>query len=291
MKDLLIKTYLYEGCRFILTTKHSKSLAVAPPFKTLLKADVIEHVVDTDLLGTFSGEIKRKISALESAKKKCEWSLQKQGEEVLFALASEGSFGPHPYIPFAACDQEILYFIDNNRKFHLHVSHISTKTNYRAESLDSWDQLEKFAEEVVFPSHALILKPNINKKSSSIFKGLTTKEALKEAFYESKKHSEDKRVWVETDMRAHLNPTRMSVIGELAQKLASRLATNCPTCHLPGWGMTRVEKGLECDYCGAETELVKYEVFGCVKCDHEEFKPRLDGLTKANPRNCYYCNP
>jgi len=35
-------------------------------------------------------------------------------------------------------------------------------------------------------------------------------------------------------MRAQFNPSRMSVIGELAVRLAEQLATHCPRCNTPG---------------------------------------------------------
>lgn len=70
-----------------------------------------------------------------------------------------------------------------------------------------------------------------------------------------------------------------------------RLCLNCPKCYTPGWGIVRSEIGLKCKWCGLRTELVKSEIFGCVKCDHEEIFPRPDGLTEADPGNCSYCNP
>ena len=36
--------------------------------------------------------------------------------------------------------------------------------------------------------------------------------------------------WVETDMRAMMNPTRMRVIGEAAERFAAELARGCPVC-------------------------------------------------------------
>lgn len=281
----------YRGTCMILTTKHAKSIAVAPPFQEKLQAAVMEYVVDTDQLGTFSGEIEREGNALECARRKCEWAMERLGDKVEFALASEGSFGPHPFIPFLPCDQEILYFIDRRHDFHLHLSHLSEKTNYRTEAVDSYDALQKLAEEAQFPSHALILRSNGRKTKVPLFKGIDSQDALEEAYKECLKHSTDGKVWVETDMRAQFNPSRMEVISELAAKLAERLATHCPKCSTPGWGKVRVEKGLECSWCGSETELVKSEIYGCTKCDHEETTGRTDGLEKAEPGNCGYCNP
>jgi len=290
-RNKLIDESYYKGSCIILTTKHAKSIAIAPPFLETLGASIIEYVVDTDKLGTFSGEIEREGNALECARKKCEWSLNKLGNKVEFAIASEGSFGPHPFIPFLPCDHEILYFIDRKRDFHLHLSHISEKTNYRTEAINSLEALHKFANQASFPSHALIMRPNNRETKGPIFKGLDTWQALEDAFKESIRYSEEGIVWLETDMRAQFNPSRMHVIGELATKLSDRLKTKCPCCNNPGWSKIRYEKGLICGCCGSETELVKSEIFGCIKCAYEESRERVDGKKEADPGSCQYCNP
>ena len=282
---------IYAGSCIILTTKHAKSIAIAPPFLERLEASVLEYVVDTDKLGTFSGEVERQGNALECARRKCEWSLNTLGNKVEFALASEGSFGPHPFIPFLPYDHEILYFIDRKHGFHLHLSHLTEKTNYRMQSIDSLEELEKFSKYAQFPSHALILRPNSREVREPLFKGIDSSDVLEEAFKECMKYSSDSKVWVETDMRAQFNPSRMAVIGELASRLAEQLQTPCPKCEIPGWGKVRQEKGLKCSWCGSETELVKSEIYGCVKCDYEENTERSDGIKEADPGSCQFCNP
>lgn len=290
-KSIINKSSTYEGTSVMLTTKHSKAIAIAPAFFDIIGASVIEYVADTDLLGSFSGEIDRQGNALDCAKKKCELSLNKLGSEVKYGLASEGSFGPHPFMPFIPCDHEILYFIDKKHEFHLHLSHLSKKTNYQMKDLDSWEELQIFASQTLFPSHALILRTNNIETKHSIFKGINSWHELEELFKESLKLSDKKKVWVETDMRANMNPTRMEVIGELGTKLAQRLATYCPRCQAPGWGKIRVEKGLECSWCKEETENINNEIFGCTKCDFEEITERADGLKQAEPSYCQNCNP
>jgi hypothetical protein len=281
----------YRGSLIVLTTKHSKSLAIAPVFSSILGAKVLEYVVDTDMLGTFSGEIKREKNALECAREKCEIALEKLGDQVEYALASEGSFGPHPMNPFIACDYEILYFIDRIQGFHMHVSLLSTRTNYCMQAVDSLEELVTFAKKVKFPSHGLILRPNVTTTAGHIFKGINTQFELEYAFNECMKYASDSKVWVETDMRAVFNPTRMKVIKELAIKLAKQLATNCAQCTTPGWGKIGEELGLECSFCGTETECVKFEIYNCKKCCYQEKIIPLDGLRKADPSNCQYCNP
>ena len=281
----------YHGNCILLATKHQKSLAIAPAFWSSLGASVLEYIVDTDQLGTFSGEVERNGSALECARKKCGLSLDKLGSNVEFALASEGSFGPHPSIPLLPVNQEILYFIDRKRDFHLHLVHWSEKTNYQMQTLSSLEELQKFAESANFPSHALILRPNNRNNKTFVFKGIDTQDSLEQAFRESVKHSSDGKVWVETDMRAHLNPTRMAVIGELAVKMGERLGTLCPKCMSPGWGCISMVKGLPCESCDQTTELIAEEIHGCVLCDHTEKKCRTDALKHAPQQNCCWCNP
>ena len=281
----------YQSACIIIPTKHAKSIAIAPPFWNHLGASVLEYYVDTDTLGTFSGEVEREGNALECARRKCEWALEILGDKVDYCVASEGSFGPHPFIPFLPCDQEILYFIDRKRGFHQHMVHITEKTNYQMKALNSWEELQQFAEGAQFPSHALIVRPNNRQDSSLIFKGIDTQDALEGAFKESLKASTDGKVWVETDMRAQFNPLRMAAIGNLANKLAQRLATSCPACNSPGWGRRRTEKGLHCEYCDQPTEMITHEIYGCVLCDHMEKQPRADGLKKAPQMHCSWCNP
>lgn len=281
----------YKGCCFILTTKHAKSIAIAPHFEKELGVGILEYVVDTDALGTFSGEVERKGSALECARAKCELAFNNLGEKVNFVIASEGSFGPHPMFPFMPCDHEILYMIDRIHDFHLHISHFSEKTNYRMQSIDSLDALREFALKALFPSHELILRPNDKVSSKSIYKGICTHEHLETAFLECKKSSSDAKVWVETDMRAHFNPTRMSVIGELGLKMAKQLKSLCPKCSTPGWGKVRQNQGLRCMDCGLETELTKSEIFCCRKCKHEQIFDIINIERMAEPKFCINCNP
>lgn len=279
----------YAGCKIVLTTQHSKAFAVSPVFKKKLGAFVTENVIDTDILGTFSGEIERQGNALSCARLKCELGLE--NSDVEYALASEGSFAPHPACSFVYCDFEILYFIDVKRDFHLHISDFTTNTNYAMKEIETFQDLESFAYKVKFPSHALIIRPNIKNSTTPIFKGVNTHNMLKKAFDESIKLSIDGKVWVETDMRAHLNPLRMKFIGQLAEKLADRLASHCPKCKIPGWGQVRIETGLECSWCRYTTDLIKSEIFGCVKCDYEEIVPPSHGLYSADPGHCLRCNP
>jgi len=289
MSETNLKTTAYFGKSCLLATMHDKQKAISPSFSKILKLQIEVAKIDTDKLGTFTGEIERKASALDCARKKCELAMNKTSFTI--AIASEGSFGPHPFIPFIACDHEILYFIDREIGFHLHQSLLSSKTNYCMEAISNSKRLKEFADQVLFPSHGLIVRPNKSHGNLMIFKGIQSFDKLEEAFIKCCKASVDDLASVETDMRAHMNPTRMEVIKELADSLALRLATKCPSCYTPGWGIIGNKKGLECEMCGFETEMVRSEIFGCAKCDYKETLSRQDGLTKSEAQYCPLCNP
>lgn len=279
----------YNNKTCVIGTMHGKEKVIAPAFLDLLGLKMIKAKIDTDQLGTFSGEVERKDNPLTCVRQKCELAIKES--KVSIGIASEGSFGSHPFIPFLSCDHEILYFIDQERGFALHQSLLSTKTNYGREVLSDAKALKTFCERALFPSHGLIVRPNKSNNKNFIIKGIQNYDMLEDAFLKCCRASSDGHALVETDMRAHMNPTRMEVIKELADSFAKRLATSCPSCSNPGFGLVDTQKGLECEMCGSETEMVKSEVFGCPKCPHKEHRPRQDGLTVSDPQYCGWCNP
>ena len=288
MENLCVNQSPYYGKCIVLTTKHEKSIAIGPAFQEKLGAGVIEYTSDTDIFGTFTGEKERHADPLETARLKCELGLNNVRAD--YGIASEGSFGPHPALPMVPGGHEILYFIDRKRGLNLHLSHITEKTNYANAIIDSWDALQKFAHKAGFPSHALIIKPNNRSDNKIIFKGITDLDLLNFAFRESIKCSSDKKAFVTTDMRAHLNPTRMKVINTLATHMAERLASLCPHCKSPGWAKVRCEPGLNCTQCGNETTLIKNEIYGCSVCSYE-VASLLSKNNQADPMYCIHCFP
>ena len=280
---------LYFGCNIIVTTKHQKSRAISPSFFNTLNAHVNECVLDTDQLGTFCGDIERSGSAIECAKRKCEWGINVT--KASYGLASEGSFGPSPFIPFIPCGKEIIYFIDKKRDFNLYVQELSHETNYQMAEVSSYSEALEFAKKALFPSHALIIRSSNRDSKGLIFKGLQDTKNLEKCFENALKNSSTRKVWIETDMRAHLNPTRMKVIEQLSEQLAQRLLCLCKRCDTPGWGKIAAEKGLQCRLCQSPTDIIKAETFGCAKCSYIETIAVSTLEDRADPMYCCYCNP
>ena len=285
----------YRGRVVALATKHGKERAIGRPLQAALGLEVmVPPNLDTDALGTFSGEVERVGTPKEMALRKARLGMA--AAELPYGLASEGSFGPHPFIPFLPIGQELLIFVDDVLGIELSEFLIVEDTNFNHQIVAPGDDLTGFLQGIGFPSHAVIARPNIARPNATwdrqlLFKGLTELATLKEAIAASAATSPDGRAHIETDMRAHLNPTRMASIRRLAFRLARRLATVCPACGTPGWGRIDVELGLPCMDCGTLTDLVRAEILGCTACDHRSAHPRPDGRSHAEPGQCPYCNP
>jgi hypothetical protein len=280
-----IKKSLYKNKEIILTTKHKKSDVIAPVFQEILGAKIIEVDLDTDQLGTFTGEIERKSNPIECAEKKCLWGIQ---EKVMpFGLANEGSFGPSPIIPFINSNQEIICFIDKEKKIKLFAIEIFHKTNFQRKTITTHEELLEFSNKALFPTHGIIVKPEINHTNHTLFKGITNFDNLYNAFNICKNISSS--VIIETDMRAYVNPTRMKNIETVAIKMAEKLLQLCSSCHTPGWDIIDTQIGLPCELCNSETDMIQAYIWGCQKCPNTE---KLHSKNKkAEALYCNYCNP
>lgn len=285
-----------------LATQHGKERAIARPFHFALGLKVVTtDNLDTDTLGTFTGEVERIGTSHEVCERKARLGMATT--RLPFGIASEGSFGPHPFIPFIAAGIEIMTFVDDEREIVISEDLITEETNYKYCEVHDIKELANWLPIVGFPSHALIVRPNSmisesqdspdasNTLGASIKKGISSIDKLESAIEQAAAQSNDGVARIETDMRAHFNPTRMSSIRKLAFKLARRIATTCTSCASPGWGQTGTIKGLPCQHCDTPTEMTRFEMFSCVACDHREQRPRRDGLQVSPQQYCPYCNP
>ena len=249
----------YCGQTVVLATKHGKERLLGRTFRLALGATISTPPgIDTDTLGTFTGEVERIGTPREVAIRKARWGLSVTGEAL--GLASEGSFGPHPQIPWVASDHELLAFVDEERGIEVVEAFLSNETNYAHCSARKPDELGDFLRRALFPSHALIVHPKDGIESGLLIKGIADDKALADAVVQCAQASQDGLAHVETDMRAHVNPSRQKVIRRAGLLLARRLRSLCPTCETPGWGQTGLEKGLPCESCNAPTAWVNREI-------------------------------
>jgi len=282
---------LYRGQRIALATIHKKELYLNPACEKILGTSLFTcgEKINTDLFGTFSGEVERKGTQKETVLQKCYLGMEISGSAL--GLANEGSFGPHPFIPFVPSACETLVFVDKNRQLTIFETMISLKTNYQHKECLSETDLAEFLAHVLFPSHGLIVRPNIWRDKQILFKGIQDFCELKKAIAVSCQNSPDGMAHIETDMRAHMNPTRGRIIQKVGIRLFRRLTRLCPTCKTPGWGITNLKRGRPCSICDYPTELPVSYVWSCAICPYKEESPFPGAHLNADPGQCNLCNP
>ncbi len=282
----------YLGSKVALATMHGKERALARPFRSLLGMELeLPRGLDTDQMGSFDGRVPRARSAEQACLHKAQLGMETFG--LPLGLASEGSFGPHPALPFLPAGLELMVFLDQERGLEIWERLIARRTNFDHRCATELAELEGWLAQVGFPAHGLIVRPEHPCRGAEtlLFKDLPDHLQLAGAINAAATASSSGRALLETDMRAHRNPTRMASLRVLATRLARRIASACPACEAPGWGRLDVVPGLPCGWCGMPTPLMQRERFGCVSCSHTEEHPRPDGLAEADPQHCPLCNP
>ena len=277
----------YAGRRVALLTQHGKECVIAPVLDAALGCRV-ERVTgyDTDLLGTFTRDIPRAGTQLEAARGKARIGMELSG--LPLGLASEGSFGPDPMVGMFPWNVEFLIWIDDERGLEI-VGVAQGKANFSHLLAADWTAAEAFARQAGFPEHYLVVRPE-GENDPRIRKGIAAWPDLEAAFVRASEQSANRRVFLETDARAHANPTRMDNIRLAAADLAKKLCSPCPACGTPGfWIVERVD-GLPCADCGASTRETRAEIHGCLQCAYRETRERTDRAS-ADPGRCDYCNP
>jgi hypothetical protein len=278
---------MFNGRKLIIATKHKKESVIAPILEKGLGVRCFtDETFDTDTLGTFTGEIERKLDPIATARQKCLLAMDLNNCDL--GVASEGSFGSHPTLFFANADDEFLIFIDKKNNVEIIARELSMETNFNGSEIENENDLVEFAESVKFPSHGLILRRS-KAVHSDIIKGITKLQDLKKAFHLLYKKFNE--VYVETDMRAMFNPSRMTVIENTTKKLVAKVISYCPQCNIPGFGATNAKRGLECGLCGSATNSTLSYIYICQHCQHTKEVMYPHKKTTEDPMYCDYCNP
>lgn len=271
----------------VVATMHHKEKVMAPLLEKALGVNcLVPYGLDTDKLGTFSGEIERPLDPIATLREKCRLAMQLTGTDL--AVSSEGSFGPHPTLYFVPADDELVMLLDDKNGLEIVARELSTQTNFAAEAISNHQALMAFAQKVGFPDHALILRPN-RSVNQPLVKGINSYELLIQTF--DSIYEQYGEVFAETDMRAMHNPTRQQVIAAATQKLIAKLQSVCPQCGTPGYDVVEVQPGLPCSWCGLPTRSTLSLIYGCTQCGHRHTMLYPHGKTTEDPMYCDGCNP
>ena len=280
-------TPFFTNRQVVIATKHGKEAVMAPILEKRLgvKVSVIENL-DTDTLGTFTGEIERTSVPIDTLRKKCLMALEQSNYDI--AIASEGSFGAHPTAFFAHANDELVMWLDTKNNLEVVARELTTDTNFAGSAIESEKQIREFAAKALFPSHRLILRNGENKKDK-IVKGIGEWNELITAYNELQE--EYGMVYAETDMRAMHNPMRMRVIAKATSNLVDKLNALCPECQTPGFSVTKVLPGLPCRLCGQPTQSTLAHIYECIQCHFHNESKYPHGKKEEEPMYCDYCNP
>jgi len=280
-------SYSYSGADVVLLTRHGKERVITPVLEDALGCRVRhESGYDTDLLGTFTRDMPRAGMQLEAVRKKARIGMQLSG--LLRGLASEGSFGADPFAGIFSWNVEFVIFIDDERDLEV-VGVAQGAANLSHLLANDWAAVEVYAKRSGFAAHHLVVRPE-GEVDPRMRKGIASWTELEAAFSWALAESENGRVFVEADLRAHANPTRMDNIRRAAEDLVKKLHAFCPVCSRPGFWIVGRLDGLPCEVCGSPTRETRAEVYGCPKCSHRESRERTD-RKYADPSSCDYCNP
>ncbi|MEB3311772.1 MAG: DUF6671 family protein [Snowella sp.] len=281
----------FQNRTIVIATKHQKEQVIAPLLTEAFNLNVIVPPdFDTDQFGTFTRDIKRRGTQIEAARFKAEAILEQTGESL--AIASEGSFAPHPAFPFISANREIVLLLDKKHDLVIYGEELSTETNHYHQTVKTIEEALVFAEKIGFPEHGLVamFDPD-TQHPEQIFKGIQSQEEFIKTVQFVLQESLTKTAHLETDMRAMCNPTRMKVIEKATQNLIQKLRQYCPQCNIPGFDVTEKRSGLPCSWCNAPTSLILAEVYQCHRCHFQQEQRFPTGIKAADPTYCSYCNP
>ncbi|MEW6524533.1 MAG: DUF6671 family protein [Bacillota bacterium] len=275
------------GRKAVLLSKHRKEQVIGPALEAGTGCElVVEAGFDTDRFGTFTREVPRQDTQLDTARAKARKGIELTGLDL--GLGSEGTFGPHPMVGFLPWNREVVLLLDVREDLELCGECASEKTNFAHAVVEDEEDAEVFARRVHFPEHWLVVRPD-HEAHPAIIKDVNSWDALWQAFRQALAASTTRRVFLETDMRAHANPTRMQNILAATQDLVRKLRSPCPRCGSPGFAPTRKRRGLPCELCGYPTPEIAAQVLTCPRCPYSEEQPVT--VRTAPAEYCPHCNP
>lgn len=280
----------FQGRTAVIATMHRKESVIAPLLKQALGVQVKVPPFDTDAFGTFTRDVARPDNQRATARLKAQTALAQTGETL--AIASEGTFGPHPALPWLPCDRELVLLLDLVNNLEIVGEELTTQTNHAWATVKSVEAAQTFAQKIGFPDHGLVVMTDRHAQAAQqIVKGIITAEHLREVVAQFLAASEDGTIHLETDMRAMVNPTRMQAIARATADLISNAQQQCPQCSRPGFAIANQYPGLPCGWCGQPTSLIRSVVYQCGGCDFLQKQQYPQGITTADPAYCQFCNP
>ncbi len=262
--------------RVALITKHEKARWIAPYLAPLGYEVYESSLFDTDILGTFSGEVERTLSPMDAALTKAKKACELTGAD--WGLGSEGSFGGGPAPGMINWNDELLCLYQASTDIAIYA-HAAGATSVQELTLDGRVPLKQ--KLLGLPNQLWILR-----SEQPIEKGLSAKQLLDRL---EQIGSSSQKVKIEPDLRAMHCPERQKMIAKAAEDLVRRLSETCPQCQAFNFVVKEKQSGLPCTLCTLPTEQAKSWTHICDACGYrnDEIVPQKG----ADPTYCQFCNP
>lgn len=216
-----------QGRPLLVATMHGKERVLGPRLASLGFRVYLAAGYDTDALGTFCGDIRRPGTAREAAVEKARRACAITG--VRRAVASEGPYRPCQRQFPGARNVELLAFVDLDADFEYVEVMTNVPTRFAMGRVPpdlTSDALRSVLDLIGWPEvRAIVLAtdPGQGVPPPPIFKGVGDEARLERALRACAAASPDGLVHVESDLRAHMNPSRMRSIARVADRLVAHL--------------------------------------------------------------------
>jgi hypothetical protein len=146
----------FKGRTAALATMHGKEKVIAPLLREVGVEVIIPQALNTDAFGTFTRDIDRAGNQLEAARTKAHAALALTGLDL--AIASEGSFGADPRIPFIQSNLELVLLVDTKNNLEIRGHHRSSETNMNGSYVSSLEEAHNLVKKWGFPDHGVIVR-------------------------------------------------------------------------------------------------------------------------------------
>ncbi|MDM7861503.1 hypothetical protein QTP81_12950 [Alteromonas sp. ASW11-36] len=275
-----------------IATLHHKDRYIAAPLQSALQWQVTAYTdFDTDALGTFSGEIQRKLAPLDCAIEKARQALN--AESVDFGLGNEGSFNADPFM-LCTVNQELVVAVDEQGEVLATGKH-TAPINIDIIELAAHDwsskstEVDEFIQRLPTNQAAILIAKDQQQAIVEVHKPLLEQSAI---FVALDQASSNPNVWLlelTYDLRAMHCPQRQVNITRAAEDLARRLTHHCPSCSAVDFVAEDSIAGLPCELCGSPTSATKAIIARCKHCGYEE--TTAVSAAVASAAQCSLCNP
>lgn len=216
-----------DGLPILIATMHGKEAVLASPLAAMGFKVLLPLGYDTDTLGTFSGDVRRPGTAFEAGLEKARRACQITG--VARAISSEGSYRPCQTLFPGARNAELMAFVDleSGIEFVEHLTNLPTRfVKGRVPANMTAPETQALLSAMDWPKiRAMVVPhdPGNGVMPEHVFKGIESIDELCKAMRHCERYSDDGKVHLETDLRAHMNPSRMASVAQVGQALVQRL--------------------------------------------------------------------